>query len=64
MSISDYLKDMWRNPAKYNKFWIALITAIITILTDNFPESDLVTGVVSVAGAVGVCLIPNVKVSK
>ncbi len=59
MSIGQYLKDMYQHPEKYNKFWIAILTAILNGLVTTFGDNPVVAGLVSVAGALGVFLVPN-----
>jgi hypothetical protein len=56
------LKDMWNNPAKYSKFWVALVTAGVAIITQQFgADSTIVQDVVLILGALGVVAIPNAE---
>jgi len=48
------------NIAKYAKFLMALLTAVVSTITVQFPStSHWLTAVVSVVGAVLVLLVPN-----
>lgn len=58
--MSNTLKDMFNNPARYNKFWLALATAILTIMTQHLgADNPLVQDVIVALGALGVVVTPN-----
>jgi len=46
---------------QYNKLWIALLGAVLTTLSVQFPGNDWVTLVITFATAAGVYALPNVK---
>lgn len=60
MNILDYLKDMYRHPERYTKFWVALVGFVITMATTYFPTAEWVTPLTSLLTAVGVWGLPNV----
>lgn len=46
--------------SKYNKLWVALLTAVVAGLSQYFGADSLwVTLVVTLAGALGVYAVPN-----
>lgn len=59
MSVMDYIKDLFDHPERYAKFWIALGTAILNLLSVYFPDQPWLPVVVSLAGALGVITVPN-----
>lgn len=62
MSIADYAKDIWKNPSKYRKFWVAFIGFIITLLSTSFPDTTWLPAVVSFVTALGVFQAKNDKI--
>ena len=46
---------------QYNKLWIALLGAVLTTLSVQFPENQWVTILITFATAAGVFTLPNVK---
>lgn len=61
MSVVDYIKDLLNHPEKYAKFWVALATAVLNLLTVYFPNQPWLPVVISFAGALGVVTVPNKK---
>lgn len=61
MSIAEYIKDVFVNPAKYAKFWVALVTAVLNGLTVYFPDQSWLPVVITFAGSLGVFVVPNKK---
>lgn len=61
MSIAGYMKDIFVNPERYTKFWIALVTAVLNALTVYFPDQPWLPVVINFAGALGVFMVPNKK---
>lgn len=61
MSILGYLKDMFKNPARYNKFWVALGTALLNLATVYFPTEEWVPVLITFAGTFGVFYTKNAK---
>jgi hypothetical protein len=53
------LKDMIQNPAKYRKFYTALATAVVTLLTIQFGSAVWLPVLVNFLGAIGVLAVPN-----
>lgn len=62
MSLLDYVKDLFNNPAKYTKFWIALVTALLSALSTAIPDSPYLPIVIQFVGAFGVFALPNKNV--
>jgi hypothetical protein len=61
MSITAYIQDIFNNPGKYQKFWIALAGFAITTLTTYFPDASWLTPLTAFLTAIGVLQIPNKK---
>jgi hypothetical protein len=61
MSVAEYLKDIVVNPDKYAKFYIALATAVLNLLTVSYPNQPWLPVVINFAGAFGVFMVPNKK---
>lgn len=64
MTILEYAQDMFVNPERYRKFYIALATAVLSWLATGWPDATWLPIVIQFAGAIGVFGIPNQKVSK
>jgi len=47
--------------SQYSKLWIALLGAVLTTLSVQFPSSDWVTLAITFTTALGVYAVPNVK---
>lgn len=61
MSVAGYIKDLFVNPAKYTKFWIAFVTAALNAVTMLIPDSPLIPILVTFIGSFGVFALPNKK---
>lgn len=61
MSVGGYLIDIFDNPEKYLKFWVAAATALLNLLTTYFPDQQWLPVLISFAGAFGVFAVPNKK---
>lgn len=61
MTITDYIVDLYKNPSRYGKFWVALVTAGLNLVTIYFPEADWLPVLINLLGALGVFAIPNKK---
>jgi hypothetical protein len=61
MSVFGYLKDIFANPKKYAKFWVALAAAVVNVVMLSFPEQVWLTALVNFAGTFGVIAVPNKK---
>lgn len=64
MSVLDYAKDIFENPAKYSKFWVSLAGTALIILAQYFPDAQWLQPVISLATAGGVISVPNKKEAK
>jgi len=47
--------------SQYSKLWIALLGAVLTTLSLQFPDNAWVTILITFATAAGVYALPNVK---
>ncbi len=63
MSVLGYTKDIFNNPAKYAKFWVAVGGFIVSLLTTYFPSAEWVAPLIQALTAGGVFIVPNKKVS-
>ena len=54
MSILGYIKDVFVQPAKYRKFWVALASFVLTVLTIAFKTSPYVQALATAVGPIGV----------
>lgn len=45
--------------ARYNKFWIALLGAVLTVVVQHFGDQSAVQVVVAILTALGVYQVPN-----
>lgn len=63
MSIGGYLKDMYKNPERYNKLWISLLTAALTLVANTFPDNQVLASIIPFAGAFGVFITPNKRIN-
>lgn len=61
MSILDYGKDVFVNPDKYAKFWVAVVAAGVQLINVYFSDQAWVPVVVSLIAALGVITVPNKK---
>lgn len=59
MSILDYAKDIFKNPDKYAKFWVAFGGFIVTLLATYFPDAPWLPPVVTLLTALGVFQVKN-----
>lgn len=64
MSIGEYIVDLYKNPQRYNKFWVALGTAAASALVIAFTDNPYLPVLVNLAGALGVVATPNKGVVK
>lgn len=53
------IKDILQNPGKYRKFYVALATFVVTLLTLAFGPAAWLTALVTFLGTVGVYGTPN-----
>lgn len=61
MSVAQYVKDLFKNPSKYAKFWTALGAFGLSLVTRHFANADWLPDFLQVAGALGVFVVPNKK---
>lgn len=61
MSVLGYLKDIFKRPALYSKFWISFGTAVLSTLTVLIPDSPYLTIIIVFVGSFGVWGVPNKK---
>lgn len=59
MSVAGYIKDLFVNPEKYAKFWVAVVAAFVSSLSTALPDSPWLPIVIQFLGAVGVFVTPN-----
>ncbi len=50
---------MFKKLARYNKFWMALATVVLTGLAQVYGQNQLVQLIIALAGSVGVYAVPN-----
>ncbi len=61
MSILEYLDDIFNKPEKYRKFWVALATLLVSVLSTYVPDAQWLPLVIQALGALGVYAVPNVR---
>lgn len=61
MSIVDYAADVFKNPEKYAKFWIAFAAAVLNLIGAYFPDQPWLPILINFAAALGVVIVPNKK---
>jgi len=61
MSVLDYIKDIFNNPAKYRKFWVAIGGASLQALSVAFIDNPIVQVFIAGLTAGGVLQVPNHK---
>ncbi len=64
MSITAYIRDIFNNPEKYAKFWVAAIGFAVSMLTVHVPEASWLPPLIQALTAAGVFAVPNKKVNK
>lgn len=61
MSIFDYVIDIFMRPKLYTKFWIALLSAVLTALSIQFSDNVWLQSFIPFLGSMGIIAAPNKK---
>jgi hypothetical protein len=61
MTLLDYAKDIFSNPEKYAKFWVAVGGFVVSLITTYFADAEWLPAFVSALSAIGVFSVPNKK---
>lgn len=61
MSIAAYLKDIFVNPQKYAKFWVAIGGFLVSLVTTYFADATWLPAFLQFLTAIGVFTVPNTK---
>ena len=64
MSILDYIKDIFQRPERYTKFIIAFFGFGLTVVLEYYPETKWAQPLAAFMTAIGVFVLPNVKVNR
>lgn len=59
MSIAGYIKDIFKNPHRYTKFWVALGGFAVSLLSLYFPDQPWLPPTVAFLTALGVFQAKN-----
>lgn len=55
------IRNMFKNPNHYNKFFVALAAFVVSILTNYFSNETWIYPVITFIASLGVYQIPNSK---
>jgi hypothetical protein len=59
MSIPDYVKDVFDNPEKYSKFWVAFAGFVVALFATYFPDAPWLAPTVAFLTSLGVFQAKN-----
>lgn len=59
MSIAGYAKDIFNNPERYAKFWVAFAGFVVSLFSTYFPDAPWLAPTIAFLTSLGVITVKN-----
>lgn len=61
LSVLGYIKDIFKRPLVYKKFWTSALTFTLGVLSVVYTDSVILTAIIGLVGNTGVLALSNRK---